>query len=228
MAAGHETTANTLSWALFELTRHPDIQDKLRAEIRQRIAEKGNNVFSGHDYENMPYLTAVVKVSQTFPPFARDLDLILLLHCTGNAPSLSRGLHFNQAGSCGRCRAALETGHVDKRQDSERASDSEGTEGYSFSLGIQQVGFQLSVGPRVGFYVLTTFFTRFVISLLGTKRYSDPSQTFSDRKDGSREPRRASTSAFSPICASHVARPCNGGEPCNLILLLNFFFLSEG
>jgi cytochrome P450 len=68
MAAGHETTANTLSWALFELTRHPDIQDKLRAEIRQRIAEKGNNVFSGHDYENMPYLTAVVKVSQTFPP----------------------------------------------------------------------------------------------------------------------------------------------------------------
>jgi hypothetical protein len=66
MGAGHETTANSLSWALFELTRHPDIQDKLRTEIREKIAEKGNNVFSGQDYESMTYLTAVVKVSWTF------------------------------------------------------------------------------------------------------------------------------------------------------------------
>ena len=66
MVGGHETTANSLSWTLFELTKHPDIQDKLRAEIREKIAEKGNSVFSGHDYENMPYLTAVVKVSRSF------------------------------------------------------------------------------------------------------------------------------------------------------------------
>jgi hypothetical protein len=66
MTAGHETTANTLSWVLFELTRHPEVQDKLRAEIREKIAEKGNNVFSEQDYENMPYLTAVVKVSRMF------------------------------------------------------------------------------------------------------------------------------------------------------------------
>jgi cytochrome P450 len=66
MSAGHETTSNTLSWAIFELTRHPEIQDKLRAEIREKIAEKGNSVFSGHDYDNMPYLTAVVKVGRTF------------------------------------------------------------------------------------------------------------------------------------------------------------------
>jgi cytochrome P450 len=70
MSAGHETTSNTLSWAIFELTRHPEIQDKLRAEIREKIAEKGNekgnSVFSGHNYDNMPYLTAVVKVAQKF------------------------------------------------------------------------------------------------------------------------------------------------------------------
>jgi cytochrome P450 len=66
MIAGHETTANSLSWALFELTRHPEIQNKLRAEIREKIAEKDHSVFSGNDYENMPYLTAVVKVNRTF------------------------------------------------------------------------------------------------------------------------------------------------------------------
>jgi cytochrome P450 len=66
MGAGHETTASSVSWALFELTRHLDTQDNLRAEIREKIAEKGNSVFSGHDYENMPYLTAVVKVNRTF------------------------------------------------------------------------------------------------------------------------------------------------------------------
>jgi hypothetical protein len=66
MVAGHETTANTLSWALFELSRHLDIQDKLRTEIREKITEKGNNIFGEHDFESMPYLTAVVKVSRTF------------------------------------------------------------------------------------------------------------------------------------------------------------------
>jgi hypothetical protein len=66
MAAGHDSTTSSLSWALFELTKYPDIQEKLRVEIREKIMEKGNNVFSEYDYESMPYLTAVVKVSQTF------------------------------------------------------------------------------------------------------------------------------------------------------------------
>jgi cytochrome P450 len=62
MLAGHETTANTISWTLFELTRYPHLQDKLRAEIEEKILEKGSDMLTEHDYESMPYLTAIMKV----------------------------------------------------------------------------------------------------------------------------------------------------------------------
>ena len=34
MAAGHETTSNTIAWAVHYLALYPAIQDRLRAEIR--------------------------------------------------------------------------------------------------------------------------------------------------------------------------------------------------
>jgi cytochrome P450 len=55
--AGHETTSSTLSWALFELTRHSDIQDKLRAEIHEKIAEKGNNIKGIPGWLKIPWVS---------------------------------------------------------------------------------------------------------------------------------------------------------------------------
>ncbi|PBK73356.1 cytochrome P450 [Armillaria solidipes] len=71
MFAGHETTANTLSWTFLELARHPEVQDRLRAEIREKervIFARGDTEFSVHDLDNMPYLTAVVKEVLRFHP----------------------------------------------------------------------------------------------------------------------------------------------------------------
>lgn len=34
MAAGHETTSNTIAWAVHYLALYPAIQDRLRAEVR--------------------------------------------------------------------------------------------------------------------------------------------------------------------------------------------------
>lgn len=34
MAAGHETTSNTIAWAIHYLALYPSIQDRLRAEVR--------------------------------------------------------------------------------------------------------------------------------------------------------------------------------------------------
>ncbi|KAJ7185447.1 cytochrome P450 [Mycena filopes] len=71
MQAGHETTANTMSWTLFELTRQPDIQTKLRAEIQatqQSIYERGGTEFTAADFDNMPYTTAVMKEVLRFHP----------------------------------------------------------------------------------------------------------------------------------------------------------------
>ena len=65
--AGHETTANTLTWLLWELAKHPEIQDRLRLEIqekRKRVLERdGEGIdFKLEDLESMPFLQAVLKV----------------------------------------------------------------------------------------------------------------------------------------------------------------------
>ncbi|KAL0575663.1 hypothetical protein V5O48_006319 [Marasmius crinis-equi] len=71
--AGHETTANSLSWTLLELCRNPKIQTKLRQEIHQKereIAAQGRleRGFTAEDLESLTYLDAVVKESLRFQP----------------------------------------------------------------------------------------------------------------------------------------------------------------
>ncbi|KAF7362971.1 Cytochrome P450 [Mycena venus] len=71
MTAGHETTANTMSWTLFELTKNPDVQAKLRAEIQateRTIHARGDTEFTAADFESMAYTTAVMKEIFRFHP----------------------------------------------------------------------------------------------------------------------------------------------------------------
>ena len=45
LLAGHETTASSMTWLLYELARHPEYQQKMRDEIRAiraRAAERGD------------------------------------------------------------------------------------------------------------------------------------------------------------------------------------------
>ncbi|KAJ6631361.1 cytochrome P450 [Mycena sp. CBHHK59/15] len=69
--AGHETTANSFSWAVLELARQPKIQARLRSEIRmmeRTIQARGSHEFTTTDIESMPYLSAVVKEVLRFHP----------------------------------------------------------------------------------------------------------------------------------------------------------------
>ncbi|KAG1737830.1 cytochrome P450 [Suillus paluster] len=62
--AGHETTSNTVSFALLELAKHPEIQSRLRAEIWETEAAvhaRGDVDFTIADFEAMTYTTAVMK-----------------------------------------------------------------------------------------------------------------------------------------------------------------------
>ncbi|KAK1225579.1 hypothetical protein PQX77_011473 [Marasmius sp. AFHP31] len=73
--AGHETTANSISWILLELSRHPEIQDKLRKEIREKerqlVSEgRSQSGFTAEDYESLPYMNAVLKESMRYHPAA--------------------------------------------------------------------------------------------------------------------------------------------------------------
>ena len=60
LAAGMETSATTMSWTLLELSKRPDVQSKLRAEIH--AFQKGRPAgmeYSLEDLEELPYLDAV-------------------------------------------------------------------------------------------------------------------------------------------------------------------------
>ncbi|KAJ6556011.1 cytochrome P450 [Mycena capillaripes] len=58
VAAGQDTTASTLAFALRELAKTPALQDKLRTEIH--LAPRDDRS-GGRAYENMPFLNAFIK-----------------------------------------------------------------------------------------------------------------------------------------------------------------------
>ncbi|XP_004370283.1 1,25-dihydroxyvitamin D(3) 24-hydroxylase, mitochondrial isoform X2 [Trichechus manatus latirostris] len=74
--AAVETTANSLMWALYNLSRHPQVQQKLLEEI-QRVFP-ANQMPQAKDLRNMPYLKACLKESMrltpTVPFTTRTLD----------------------------------------------------------------------------------------------------------------------------------------------------------
>jgi cytochrome P450 len=78
MIAGHETTANTLSWTLLELCKYPEYQTRLRQEIRAqelKMRERGDTDFTWKDYESVPFLQSVIKVSSvSLRRFCREVD----------------------------------------------------------------------------------------------------------------------------------------------------------
>ena len=66
MLAGHETTATTTSWALYELSKDRELQSELRKEIKETrarcVQRGGTGELSLVDLDSMQYLLAVVKV----------------------------------------------------------------------------------------------------------------------------------------------------------------------
>jgi cytochrome P450 len=58
MTAGTETTAMTLAWLFDEFTRHPDIQERVHAEVAAVI---GRRPITAKDISELTYLDAVLK-----------------------------------------------------------------------------------------------------------------------------------------------------------------------
>ena len=66
MLAGHETTANALSFALWELARNPDVQQRLYQECR---AVLGQRMPSAEDYGKLGYAAQVfAEAIRIYPP----------------------------------------------------------------------------------------------------------------------------------------------------------------
>ena len=64
--AGHDTTASTLSFALWELARHPEYQERMRQEIRAArakvAARGGSSEFTMEDLDSLTLSLNAIKV----------------------------------------------------------------------------------------------------------------------------------------------------------------------
>jgi cytochrome P450 len=66
MLAGHETTANALSFALWLIAKHPEVQTRLWHEARVVL---GDRVPTADDYARLPYATQVFsETMRLYPP----------------------------------------------------------------------------------------------------------------------------------------------------------------
>lgn len=63
--AGHETSANTTSFALYNLVKHPEIQERLREEIKNTVAKHDDKV-TYEAMQEMKLLDKVVNGNQSY------------------------------------------------------------------------------------------------------------------------------------------------------------------
>ncbi|KAJ6007906.1 hypothetical protein N7540_011882 [Penicillium herquei] len=77
LGAGHDTTAASLQWSIYALCKHPDVQLKLREEVRANFPSisstaLGNTIASVID--NLPYLNAFCnEVLRFYPAVSRTI-----------------------------------------------------------------------------------------------------------------------------------------------------------
>ncbi|KAK0492365.1 cytochrome P450, partial [Armillaria luteobubalina] len=70
--AGHDTSANTMAWILYELSLHPEDQAKIREEISQtKLNAQG--ALTSHDYDSMVWLNACIKETLRLHPLMYSL-----------------------------------------------------------------------------------------------------------------------------------------------------------
>jgi cytochrome P450 len=76
LAAGHETTASTMSWAVYALAQYPDLQRRLRDEIRANLPSIMNesSPIDATMIDRLPYLNAVCnEILRLHPPVGLTL-----------------------------------------------------------------------------------------------------------------------------------------------------------
>lgn len=74
--AGHDTTANTLTWLFWELAKVPEYQEKMRAEVaefRKVVVDRGDDNFGIDDLNAMKYCLAAIKETLRMHPIVYQL-----------------------------------------------------------------------------------------------------------------------------------------------------------
>lgn len=78
LAAGHETTATTLTWFLFYVGHHPHVMQKIQQEIDALYEDKEDEELSLTDLRELKYLEATInesmRLTASVPLFSRTAD----------------------------------------------------------------------------------------------------------------------------------------------------------
>ncbi|XP_038078520.1 cytochrome P450 27C1-like [Patiria miniata] len=61
LLAGVDTTSNTLAWVLYELSRHPEVEERLHQEVCQVLGSDKTRKANTEDLAQMPYLKSIIK-----------------------------------------------------------------------------------------------------------------------------------------------------------------------
>jgi cytochrome P450 len=88
-AAGHETSANALTWILYLLDRHPEEKEKVRAEIQEVL---GSRPPVAADLGKLTYLTALIEEGMRLYPPAWITDRVALEDDEFEGVSIPKGM----------------------------------------------------------------------------------------------------------------------------------------
>ncbi|KAM6218091.1 cytochrome P450 4F2-like [Rhynchocyon petersi] len=73
MFEGHDTTASGLSWALYNLAKHPDYQEQCRKEVQELLRDRSTEEIEWDDLAQLPFLTMCIKESLRLHPPVTDI-----------------------------------------------------------------------------------------------------------------------------------------------------------
>ncbi|KAI1328366.1 cytochrome P450 [Xylariaceae sp. FL0255] len=75
LAAGHETTATAMTWAIYMLSKMPEFQERLRQEVREKLPSVNSDVdITSIDIDHMPLLNAFCnEILRYYAPVALTL-----------------------------------------------------------------------------------------------------------------------------------------------------------
>jgi len=93
--AGRDTTATALTWALFELSRHPEIQQKLKEEIDAALPNIADPSFDDAYGTSLPYLNGVLYESlRLYPPVPVDSKIAMVDDILPDGTPVMKGTRF--------------------------------------------------------------------------------------------------------------------------------------